>query len=92
LRQGGKSTTLNCGYGRGYSVRELITMVESVAGRKIAQREEPRRPGDPPTLIAEASRIRETLGWQPRHDNLETIVSTALAWERKLAAGIWRQP
>ncbi len=89
LRSGGESTTLNCGYGRGYSVRELISMVERVAGHAISKREAPRRPGDPPTLIAQASRIRGTLGWQPRHDDLEKIVATSLAWERKLASGIW---
>ena len=89
LRGGGESTTLNCGYGRGYSVRELLNMVETVAGHPIAKREAPRRAGDPPTLVARASRIRSTLGWQPRHDNLKDIVETALAWERKLAAGQW---
>jgi UDP-glucose 4-epimerase len=89
LRGGGESTTLNCGYGRGYSVRELLTMVEKVAGHSIPQREAPRRAGDPPALVARASRIRSLLGWQPRHDDLRDIVSTALAWERKLAAGQW---
>src|SRR5689334_1963321 len=90
LRDGGESTTLNCGYGRGYSVRELLSVVERVAGHPIAKREEPRRAGDPPTLIARASRIRATLGWQPRHDDLTKIVTTSLEWERKLAAGHWR--
>jgi UDP-glucose 4-epimerase len=90
LRGGGQSTTLNCGYGRGYSVRELITMVETVAGHEIAKREAPRRAGDPPSLIANARLIRDTLGWRPKHDDLRTIVTTALTWERKLAAGIWR--
>jgi UDP-glucose 4-epimerase len=89
LRGGGESTTLNCGYGRGYSVRQLITMVERVAGHAIAKREAPRRAGDPPTLVARASRIRNTLGWHPQHDDLEKIVATSLAWERKLATGIW---
>ena len=89
LRGGGESTTLNCGYGRGYSVRELLSMVETVAGHPIAKREAPRRAGDPPSLVARASRIRSLLGWQPRHDNLKDIVETALAWERKLAAGQW---
>ncbi|HZF28163.1 MAG TPA: UDP-glucose 4-epimerase GalE [Gammaproteobacteria bacterium] len=89
LRRGGESTTLNCGYGRGYSVRELISMVETVAGHPISKREAPRRAGDPPSLVARASRIRHTLGWQPRHDDLAKIVSTSLAWERKLAAGHW---
>jgi UDP-glucose 4-epimerase len=90
LRGGGESTTLNCGYGRGYSVRELLSVVESVAGHPIAKREEPRRAGDPPTLVARAARIRATLGWQPRHDDLTKIVTTSLEWERKLAAGHWR--
>jgi UDP-glucose 4-epimerase len=89
LRRGGESTTLNCGYGRGYSVRELLDMVEVVAGHKIAKREEPRRAGDPPTLVARATRIRTTLGWQPRYDDLAKIVATSLEWERKLAAGHW---
>jgi UDP-glucose 4-epimerase len=89
LRAGGASTTLNCGYGRGYSVRELINMVEKVAGHALRKHEEPRRPGDPPTLIARADRIRKTLGWTPRHDDLAVIVGSALAWERKLAAGHW---
>ena len=89
LRRGGESTTLNCGYGRGYSVRELLNMVETVAGHPIAKREAPRRAGDPPTLVARASRIRSLLGWQPRHDSLKDIVETSLAWERKLAAGQW---
>jgi len=90
LRRGGESTTLNCGYGRGYSVRELLAMVENIAGHPIAKKEEPRRAGDPPTLIARATRIRATLGWQPRHDDLTKIVTTSLEWERKLAAGHWR--
>jgi UDP-glucose 4-epimerase len=89
LRGGGESTTLNCGYGRGYSVRQLITMVERVAGHAISKREAPRRAGDPPTLVARASRIRSTLGWRPQHDDLQKIVETSLAWERKLATGIW---
>jgi UDP-glucose 4-epimerase len=89
LRRGGESTTLNCGYGRGYSVRELLDTVEKVAGHSIAKKEEPRRAGDPPMLIARASRIRATLGWQPRHDDLKTIVATSLEWERKLARGHW---
>jgi UDP-glucose 4-epimerase len=89
LRGGGESTTLNCGYGKGYSVRQLLDTVEKVAGHRIATRVEPRRAGDPPSLVARASRIRATLGWQPRHDDLATIVSTSLAWERKLAEGHW---
>ncbi|HET7370194.1 MAG TPA: UDP-glucose 4-epimerase GalE [Gammaproteobacteria bacterium] len=86
LREGGESTTLNCGYGHGYSVREVLQTVEKVAGVKLDIREEARRAGDPPLLVAHAERIREKLGWQPEHDDLEEIVATALAWEKKLAA------
>ena len=84
LRSGGSSTTLNCGYGRGYSVREVIDMVERVGGVKLEKEEAPRRTGDPPTLVAEAERIREVLGWEPTYDSLEQIVATALRWERVL--------
>ncbi len=89
LRNGGESTTLNCGYGRGYSVREVLATVEQVAGRRLDIREAERRPGDPPTLIARADRIRQVLGWTPRHDDLTEIVATALRWEQRLAADGW---
>jgi UDP-glucose 4-epimerase len=84
LRNGGASITLNCGYGHGYSVREVIGAVERASGKPLTQLEEPRRAGDPPILVAAADRIRAVLGWQPRHDNLDFIVSTALRWERYL--------
>lgn len=84
LRAGGTSTTLNCGYGHGYSVRELLAAVERAAGKALTIREEPRRAGDPPVLIAVAGKIRETLCWEPRHDDLGVIVGSALAWERRL--------
>jgi len=84
LRGGGASTTLNCGYGHGYSVREVLRMVEQVHGEALQITEEPRREGDPPTLVARADRIRQLLGWRPHHDDLETIVATQLAWERTL--------
>ncbi len=86
LREGGKSATLNCGYGHGYSVREVLSAVEKVNGEALNITEEPRRPGDPPTLVAEARKIRKVLGWQPQYDDLETIVRTSLEWERKIAA------
>ena len=86
LRDGGASTTLNCGYGHGYSVREVLRMVEQVHGQALQITEEPRREGDPPTLVARADRIRQLLGWRPHHDDLETIVTTQLAWERTLQA------
>ncbi|WHZ20173.1 MAG: UDP-glucose 4-epimerase [Rhodanobacteraceae bacterium] len=84
LRGGGASTTLNCGYGHGYSVREVLDAVGKAHGAPVPYVEEPRRVGDPPSLIAVADRIRTRLGWQPRHDDLDVIVRTALAWERKL--------
>jgi len=86
LRAGGASAALNCGYGRGFSVREVLAMVEKVAGRKLVVREAPRRAGDPPQLVAKAERIRSVLGWEPRHQDLEGIVRSALAWESRLAA------
>lgn len=84
LEHGGASQTLNCGYGHGYSVREVLDAVARVSGKRLNICEEPRRPGDPPALIARADRIRQTLGWQPQHDDLDFIVRTALNWERKL--------
>jgi UDP-glucose 4-epimerase len=86
LRDGGDSLTLNCGYGHGFSVREVLQAVEDVAGRPLKIREEPRRPGDPAMLVAHADRIRHVLGWRPMHDSLEHIVRTALAWERRLTS------
>jgi UDP-glucose-4-epimerase len=84
LEHGGASTTLNCGYGHGYSVREVIRTVEQVHGRPIKVVESARRPGDPPSLVACADRIREILDWTPRFDNLETIVRSQLEWEFRL--------
>jgi UDP-glucose 4-epimerase len=89
LRGGGKSTTLNVGYGHGYSVREVLRMVESVGGKPLVVREEARRAGDPAYLVARAERIRSELGWRPRHDDLKAIVSSALAWEQKLLKDPW---
>jgi UDP-glucose 4-epimerase len=90
LRDGGASATLNCGYGHGYSVREVLAMVEKVAGRRLQIREEPRRAGDPPTLIARADKVRGLLDWSPRYDDLEIIVKSSLEWERQLLAQPWR--
>jgi len=87
LRRGGDSVTLNCGYGHGYSVREVIDAVERVSGEKLPVREETRRAGDPPTLVAKADRARELLGWAPHYDNLDMIVESSLNWERKIAVG-----
>ena len=84
LRAGGASTTLNCGYGRGYSVLETIEAVRRVSGRNFAVQYGERRPGDIMTMIADTSRIRATLDWMPQFDNLDTIAAHALAWEEKL--------
>jgi UDP-glucose 4-epimerase len=89
LAGGGGSQVLNVGYGRGYSVREVLASVARVSGQELVVVEEPRRAGDPPMLVAEAGRIRELLGWQPRLDDLDTIVGHALAWERKLQRAPW---
>jgi UDP-glucose 4-epimerase len=85
LRAGGDSLTLNCGYGHGYSVREVIDVVAHHSGKRLNIVEHPRRPGDPPVLIARSDRLKAELGWQPCHDDLDFIVRTALAWERHLA-------
>jgi UDP-glucose 4-epimerase len=91
LRGGGPSTTLNVGYGHGYSVREVISAVERAAGTKLKVSEEPRRAGDPPSLVARAERIRSELNWRPRLDDLDTIVRTSLEWERQLKRDPWIQ-
>ncbi len=84
LNRGGASVTLNCGYGHGYSVREVLDTVRRLGGPfKII--ESPRRAGDPPSLTARADRVKEVLGWQPRYNSLDTIVQTSMAWEHKLA-------
>jgi UDP-glucose 4-epimerase len=84
LRGGGQSTIMNCGYGHGSSVREVIASVERVTGRPLPAKESPRRAGDPPWLVADARKIKQVLGWTPAHDDLDGIVRTALAWEQKL--------
>jgi UDP-glucose 4-epimerase len=85
LRRGGQSLTLNCGYGHGYSVREVVDAVARIGGHALNVIELPRRPGDIPKLIACSDRLREVLGWAPRYDDLDFIVRTALTWEYHLA-------
>ncbi|MDT9600933.1 UDP-glucose 4-epimerase GalE [Sphingosinicella rhizophila] len=80
------SHVMNCGYGRGFSVLEVLDSVDRVTNMKIARRMEPRRAGDPDALVADNSRILATLPWRPRRNDLDTIVADALAWERRLAA------
>jgi len=84
LRGGGASVTLNCGYGRGYSVLETIEAVRRVSGSHFAVSHAPRRPGDVMTMVADARLIRATLDWTPAYDNLDTIAAHAFAWEEKL--------
>jgi UDP-glucose 4-epimerase len=90
LRDGGKSLVANCGYGHGYSVREVISSVEKLAGIRLDVREEPRRAGDPPTLVASAQRVRDALRWTPKLDDLDLIVRSSLDWERRLQREPWQ--
>jgi UDP-glucose 4-epimerase len=89
LRGGGQAVVLNCGYGHGYSVREVLESVQRVSGKKLDIRTEPRREGDPPSLVARADGVRSLLGWKPELDDLDTIVRTALRWEEKLQRTPW---
>jgi UDP-glucose 4-epimerase len=85
LRSGGASATFNCGYGRGASVFEVVDAVRRASGRDFPVEVSPRRPGDPPSLVANVDRIRATLHWRPQFQNLDTIAAHALAWEKQLA-------
>ncbi|MDD2337946.1 MAG: UDP-glucose 4-epimerase GalE [Geobacteraceae bacterium] len=87
LERGGESTTLNVGYGRGSSVREVIEVVQRISGVRFPVCEAPRRPGDPAMLVARAERIRQVLDWTPRFQELETIVTDAWRWEQELFSG-----
>jgi UDP-glucose 4-epimerase len=84
LRAGGSSMTLNCGYGRGFSVREVVETVKRVSGVEFKVETTARRPGDPAEIVAIAGRTRKVLGWEPKYDDLATIIVHALAWEQKL--------
>jgi UDP-glucose 4-epimerase len=84
LRSGAPSITLNCGYGRGFSVRQVIDTIKQVSGVNFATDTAPRRAGDPAALVAATAKIRQTLAWQPRFAELSTIVAHALAWERAI--------
>lgn len=91
LRGGGASATLNCGYGRGYSVYEVMQAFERVTGEPLDYEVVDRRPGDPPQLIADNAAIRTVLNWRPRYDDLDFIVETAIEWERALAGASGRR-
>jgi UDP-glucose 4-epimerase len=86
LKAGAASTTYNVGYGRGLSVRQVITGLEKVTGHALPTRESPRRAGDPPTLISDPTRLKTELGWVPRHEDLDEIIRSAIAWERRFNA------
>lgn len=81
----GRSLTMNCGYGRGFSVLDVLDAVDRASGGRIERVMQPRRAGDPAALVADPARIRETLPWTPRYADLDTIVAHALDWERRLA-------
>jgi UDP-glucose 4-epimerase len=83
LRSGGRSVTLNCGYGRGFSVLEVLNMVKRISGVDFSVEQVARRPGDPALIVADAQLVCQTLGWRPRYDSLETIVAHALAWQKR---------
>jgi UDP-glucose 4-epimerase len=83
LRAGSPAAVYNCGYGRGFSVRQVVAGVEKVLGKALPVKEAPRRAGDPPILISDPSRIKKALGWKPVHDDLEGIIRSALEWERR---------
>ena len=85
LRKGGASVTMNCGYGRGFSVRDVVRTVKAVSGVDFKVIEEPRRAGDPASIVAKADKVRQVLGWKPAHEDLTEIVDAALNWERYLA-------
>lgn len=85
LRSGGEAIALNCGYGKGFSVREVIETLEEVIGRKLPVKTGPRRPGDIGSIIADNTKIKSLLGWEPKYDDLKGIVESALRWEEALA-------
>jgi UDP-glucose 4-epimerase len=91
LRAGNPSLTANVGYGKGYSVREVLDSVERISGTRLTVREEPRRAGDPPSLVAKCDRVRQVLKWTPRHNQLDTIVRNSLDWEKRLQADPWQR-
>ncbi|MBE9048454.1 UDP-glucose 4-epimerase GalE [Pleurocapsales cyanobacterium LEGE 10410] len=83
LEQEATSQILNCGYGTGYSVKEVLSKIKEISGVDFAIEESPRRQGDPTCVVASANKIRQILGWKPQHNSLDEIISSALAWEKK---------
>lgn len=86
LRNGGQSNIFNCGYSKGFSVHEVIAAVKRVSGVNFSVKLSPRRAGDPAAIVAASAKIRSELGWTPEHDDLDTIVAQALAWEKRVDA------
>jgi UDP-glucose 4-epimerase len=86
LAHGGRSLVANCGYGHGFSVRQVLDAVRRISGVDFRIEEGPRRPCNPPVLVAATDHIRQELGWEPRHDDLDYIVGTAWRWEQRLQA------
>ncbi len=84
LRNGGKSDVFNCGYGKGYSVLQVIEAVKRTSNRDFEVKMSPRRPGDPAAVVAAPDKIMRELGWQPENADLDQIVTQAMAWERRL--------
>jgi len=84
LLQGGKSDVFNCGYGHGYSIREVIDIAKEVTGVDFTVKETERREGDPPALVADSSKLKTVLSWKPKYDNLRYIIETAWNWEKRL--------
>jgi UDP-glucose 4-epimerase len=80
LEAGGDGGVFNCGYGRGYTVLEVLATLEAILARPVHQRRGPRRPGDVARAVADVDRLRAAIPWRPRHDNLEAILRSALAW------------
>ena len=87
LKNGGDSITLNCGYGHGYSVREVLDTVKRISNKDFIIKEVGRRPGDPAILVSQADKISDVLGWKPKYDDLELIIQTSYQWEKKLKTG-----
>jgi UDP-glucose 4-epimerase len=80
----GRSRVFNCGYGHGYSVKEVVETVKKITCRNFKTEETERRPGDPPILVADSSRLKSELNWRPMHADLEYIITTAWEWEKRL--------
>jgi UDP-glucose 4-epimerase len=84
LMETGKADVMNCGYGHGFSVKEVVNVAKKVTGIDFSVEETGRRAGDSPQVVADSSKLRKLTGWQPRHDDLEYIIQTAWDWEMKL--------